>query len=192
MTSRLSTWSPRRTESVSLEPILASTIRRCRSPALVTPTSPTDTMTSPARSLPPAAGLPPTTSCTSTPALRPSRRAIAGVRGRVPPALPRYARRTRPLRIRADDVAVERRSIDEGRARRTARRHDVGRGDQEAVGGDDDAGAGTAETAAAPPDAQAGDRRENLLRDGGDDRRIGVEGFALGRCLDHGAYKITK
>src|SRR5256886_8766108 len=32
-------WSPRITSSASLEPILASTIRRCRSPALLTLTS---------------------------------------------------------------------------------------------------------------------------------------------------------
>src|SRR2546427_10919890 len=62
-------------------------------------------MTSPLRSWPPAAGLPLTTSCTSTPALRPSLSAIGGGRGRVPPAMPRYARRTRPLRIRAARMA---------------------------------------------------------------------------------------
>src|SRR5207245_8971850 len=94
--------------------------------------------------------------------------------------------------VRADDVDIVLGAVDEGGAGGAARGDDVGGGDQESVGGDESARPGAAEAAAAStPDAQAGDRRKDSLRDGADDRRIDVERLLLRDRFRHRAYKIT-
>jgi hypothetical protein len=59
-------------------------------------------------------------------------------------------------------------------------------GDQEAVGRDDDRASATdrhAPAAQAARDAQVGDARGEVARDRGDNARVGVERFAVGRAV---------